>query len=172
MSKNATNAPLIEPARQQLVIDPRSPPGWRLVDLPGLISPPGWWSPGVHSPAWSLTLVPAEENPDRVLFDHDTGRIWIVAGRDEFNRRRRPKPFVFGLQNQLRAYELAMALDDRHPYWKAGDGAKDEDLDNTRRGAISLSPRCQKFFDTIIAPSPGGSRACLHSGARRSTRPA
>jgi hypothetical protein len=94
--------------------------------------------------------VPAEETPDRVRFDHDTGRIWIVAGRNDFSRRRRPKPFIFGLQSQLTAYQLAMVLDGRHPYWKLGEDAKDEERGDIRRTAIRLSPRCRKFFDTII----------------------
>jgi hypothetical protein len=47
-----------------------------------------------------------------------------------------------------------MVLDGRHPYWGPGDGAEDEERGDTRRDAISLSDRCQKFFDTIIRAYP------------------
>jgi hypothetical protein len=188
MSKNATNAPLIEPARQQLVLDPRSPTGWRIVDLPAPPSQPvafltiaqprfdvkerrqinteqDWlhnarqnWPPqkGPPDPAPPTIICRldedevalANENRDQVFLD-DASQIRILAGRDPW-RLRHPKPFVFGLQSQLTAYELAKALDGRHPYSELGDHAEDEERGDTRRDAISLSDRCQKFFDTIV----------------------
>jgi hypothetical protein len=94
-------------------------------------------------------LVPAKQTPDRVFSD-DAGQIRIQAGRDEWFSRKRPKPFVFGLQSQLMAYELAKVLDDRHPYSVLGLAAEDEGRGDIRRSAMSLSDRCQKFFDTMI----------------------
>jgi hypothetical protein len=89
-----------------------------------------------------------EEHPDRVFLD-DAGQIWILAGRDEwFNTH--PKPFIFSLKTRLTVYELVMAFDERHPYAGLGDGAKDEGQSDIRLRIISLFPRRQKFFDTII----------------------
>jgi hypothetical protein len=102
------------------------------------LAPPWWWEPG-------LTLV--EEGPDRA-FPGDAGRIWILAWHDGWFGK--PKPFVFDLQSRLMVYELVMALDERHPYSRLGDRAQDEGRRDIRLAAISLSPRCQKFFDTII----------------------
>jgi hypothetical protein len=114
------------------------------------LSPPWWWSLGVHSPEYSLRLVPAKETPDRAALDN-AGRIWILAGRNDFYRRR-PKPFIFGLQSWLTAYELAMALDGRHPYsvrfsLGTGTGVEDDRRDDLRIAAIGDSDKSQRIYD-------------------------
>jgi hypothetical protein len=102
--------------------------------------------PRLPSPWPGFTIV--DERPDRVSLD-GPDRIRIEAECDEWHGRR-PKAFVFGLNSRLTVYEFVRALDERHPYSGLGDGAEDEGRGDIRRAAISLSGRCQKFFDTII----------------------
>jgi hypothetical protein len=132
------------------------------------LPPPHWWEPGLteEGERWSAAyysgqlpdpweaagLRPVKDSIDRVFLD-DTGRIWILAGREEWYSKIRPKPFILGERHTL--YEIAMMLDDRHPYSVlfsrgAGIDVEDDRREDLRREAIALSDKPQKIYDTII----------------------
>lgn len=132
------------------------------------LPPPDWWRPGLTEEgakwraahhagqlpdSWEAAgFKPARATFDRVVVDY-AGRIIILAGRHEWFSRRRPKPFIVGERHTL--YEIAMGLDDRHPYsvlfsCGAGTGVEDDERGDLRRAAIALSDKSQKIYDMII----------------------
>jgi hypothetical protein len=151
-----------EPARQQWVLDPTRPTGFRLVDLR---DPPMWptaWSTvdvdqldkPIHTSARPRkTRVEPEPGPGLIagIVLYINGQIVIRVPRDErFSGY--VLPFVVG--DEHNAYEWAMALDDQHPYhpmWCGGDGTgvDDEGRKDLRITAIKFTKRPREIFKAI-----------------------
>jgi hypothetical protein len=156
-----------EPERQQWVIDPHHPTGFRLVDLPAPSPQPAAFFDGEiferKDRQDRLRRRLADKQPERsqwhesIFVGNDRvirkdGKIVILVGRVE--GRRNVQPFELG--DVHTAYEWAVVLVDHHPhhplwYAKGGVGVDDKRRRDLRMAAIEFLGGSEMIFEALVA---------------------
>jgi hypothetical protein len=156
------------PGRQQWIVDPRSPMGFRLEDLPdSRTRPVAFFDGNKFERQFGTRRRPRRyEQPKRrheIAFGEDgvvidDGQIIILAGSDEWVIRDEGfhhEPFELG--DVHNAYQWSMVLGDLHPCRPLGAvGAAEEGFGGLRRNTIELFARPRAIFKALLATYKSG----------------